>query len=144
MIVLLLLFGCFGHFLMARSKCRCFFARPLIQVSPVFAVRHAERAVLPDGFSQLSSPDSDGSRRGSLEDIIVDQHIRDSLLSQAILNFTLPPKVDRAVVSGTVGHKRVELAPEVYDRANQNEIRAALGVIGKQLLPNVRPSGLPK
>jgi hypothetical protein len=38
------------------------------------------------------------------------------------------------IVSGTVGHKRVELAPEVYDRANLSEIRAALGVVGKQLL----------
>jgi len=51
--------------------------------------------------------------------------------------------VHPVVVSGTVGHKRVELAPEVYDRANQSEIRAALGVVGKQLLPNVLPSGLP-
>src|ERR1022692_3542303 len=42
--------------------------------------------------------------------------------------------VHPVVVSGTVGHKRVELAPEVYDRANQSEIRAALGVVGKQLL----------
>jgi SpoVK/Ycf46/Vps4 family AAA+-type ATPase len=30
--------------------------------------------------------------------IIVDQQIKDSLLSQAILNFTLRPKIDRAVV----------------------------------------------
>ena len=51
--------------------------------------------------------------------------------------------VHPVVVSGTVGHKRVELATEVYDRANQSEIRAALGVVGKQLLPNVLPSGLP-
>ena len=47
------------------------------------------------------------------------------------------------VVSGTVGHKRVELAPEVYDQATQSEIRDALGLVGKQLLPNVLPSGLP-
>ena len=51
--------------------------------------------------------------------------------------------VHPVVVSGTVGHKRVELAPAVYDRANQSKIRAALGVVGKQLLPNVLPSGLP-
>jgi hypothetical protein len=51
--------------------------------------------------------------------------------------------VHPVVVSETVGHKRVELAPEVYDRANQSEIRAALGVAGKQLLTNVLPSGLP-
>jgi integrase len=43
--------------------------------------------------------------------------------------------VHPVVVSAVVGHKRVELAPEVYDRANQSEIRAALGVVGKQLLP---------
>ena len=46
-------------------------------------------------------------------------------------------------VSGIVDHKRVALASEVYDRAKQSEIRAALGVVGKQLLPNVLPSGLP-
>lgn len=43
--------------------------------------------------------------------------------------------VHPVVVSAVVGHKKVEFAPEVYDRANQNEIRAALGVVGKQLLP---------
>jgi len=47
------------------------------------------------------------------------------------------------VVSAVVGHKKVHLAPEVYDRTDQNEIRAALGVVGKQLLSNVLPSGLP-
>jgi integrase len=41
--------------------------------------------------------------------------------------------VHPVVVSGTVGHKRVELAPEVYDRATQSEIRDALGLVGKQL-----------
>lgn len=46
-------------------------------------------------------------------------------------------------VSGTGGHERVELAPEVYDHAPQSEIRDALGLVGKQLLPNVLPSGLP-
>ena len=51
--------------------------------------------------------------------------------------------VHPVVVSAVVGHKSVQLAPEVYDRADQNEIRAALGVVGKQLLPNVLPSGLP-
>jgi integrase len=50
--------------------------------------------------------------------------------------------VHPVVVSGTVGHKRVELAREVYDRANQSEIRAALAVVGKQLLLNVLQSGL--
>jgi len=51
--------------------------------------------------------------------------------------------VHPVVVSAVVGHKSVQLAPEVYDRADQNEIRAALGVVGKQLLPKVLPSGLP-
>jgi len=51
--------------------------------------------------------------------------------------------VHPVVVSAVVGHKSVELAPEVYDRATQSEIRDALGVVGKQLLPNVLPSGLP-
>jgi hypothetical protein len=31
-----------------------------------------------------------------------------------------------------VGHKRIELAPGVYDRADQSEICAALGLVGKQ------------
>jgi hypothetical protein len=35
-------------------------------------------------------------------------------------------------VSAVVGHKSAELAPEVYDRANQHESRAGLGVVGKQ------------
>ena len=46
------------------------------------------------------------------------------------------------VVSAVVGHKSVELAPEVYDRANQNEIREALSLVGKQLLPNLLPSAV--
>lgn len=51
-------------------------------------------------------------------------------------------RVNPVVASGTVGHKRVELAPEVYDRSSQSEIREALGLVGKQLLPNLLPSGL--
>ena len=35
--------------------------------------------------------------------------------------------VDPVLVSAVVGHKSVELAPEVYDRATQREIREALG-----------------
>ena len=42
--------------------------------------------------------------------------------------------VHPVVVSAVVGHKSVELAPEVYDRATQSEIRDALGLVGKQLL----------
>ena len=50
--------------------------------------------------------------------------------------------VHPVVVSAVVGHKRVELAPEVYDRATIDEKRQALGVVGRQLLPigsNSRP-----
>ena len=60
---------------------------------------------------------------------------------------TLIRKMRRAgvhpvVLSGTVGHKRVEFAPEVYDRANMDDKRQALGLVGKQLLPNVLPSAV--
>jgi integrase len=48
--------------------------------------------------------------------------------------------VNPVVISGVVGHKSVELAPEVYDRADRNDIRLALGVMGKQLLPTVLPA----
>jgi len=48
--------------------------------------------------------------------------------------------VNPVVISGVVGHKSVELAPEVYDRADRNDIRLALGVMGKQLLPSVLPT----
>ena len=44
--------------------------------------------------------------------------------------------VHPVVVSAVVGHKRVELAPEVYDRATLDEKRQALGVVGRELLPN--------
>jgi integrase len=61
---------------------------------------------------------------------------------------TLVRKMRRAgvhpvVVSAIVGHKSVELAPEVYDRANMDEKRQALGLVGKELLPDVLPSGSP-
>lgn len=49
--------------------------------------------------------------------------------------------VHPVVVSAVVGHKRVELAPEVYDRANQNDIRAALCVVGRDLLSTGSKSG---
>jgi hypothetical protein len=48
--------------------------------------------------------------------------------------------VNPVVISGVVGHKSVELAAEVYDRADRNDIRLALGVMSKQLLPTVLPS----
>jgi hypothetical protein len=47
------------------------------------------------------------------------------------------------VVSAVVGHKSGELAPEVYDRVDQNEIRAALGIVGKQMQRSVLRTALP-
>lgn len=47
---------------------------------------YASHLVSPQEFSSL------------WDAIVVDQQIKDSLLSQAILNFTLRPKVDRAVI----------------------------------------------
>jgi len=58
--------------------------------------------------------------------------------------FTMPacPQAseDHQSFSG-VGHKRVGLAPEVYDRATLDEKRQALGVVGKELLPIGSNSG---
>ena len=48
--------------------------------------------------------------------------------------------VNAVVVSGTVGHKKVELAAEVYDRASSTDIGQALHVVGRQLLPTVLPN----
>jgi integrase len=48
--------------------------------------------------------------------------------------------VHPVVVSGVVGHKSIELAAEVYDRADRNDIRRGLGVMLKQLLPTVLPN----
>jgi len=44
------------------------------------------------------------------------------------------------VISGVVGHKNVELAPEVYDRASAADIGLALRNVGRQLEPNVEPN----
>jgi integrase len=49
--------------------------------------------------------------------------------------------VHPVVVSAVVGHKRVELAPEVYDRATLDEKRQALGVVSRELLPIGSNSG---
>ena len=38
--------------------------------------------------------------------------------------------LNAVVISGVVGHKSIELAPEVYDRADRSDIRLALGVVG--------------
>lgn len=48
--------------------------------------------------------------------------------------------VNAVVASGTLGHKSVELAAEVYDRASSTDIGQALHVVGKQLLPTVLPN----
>jgi hypothetical protein len=48
--------------------------------------------------------------------------------------------VNAVVVSGTLGHKSVEWAAEVYDRASSTDIGQALHVVGKQLLPTVLPN----
>jgi hypothetical protein len=39
-----------------------------------------------------------------------------------------------------LGHKKVELAAEVYERANSTDIGQALHVVGKQLPPIVLPN----
>jgi integrase len=51
--------------------------------------------------------------------------------------------VNPVVISGVVGHKSVELAAEVYDRASRNDIRLALGVMSKQLSTGLLPNLLP-
>jgi integrase len=48
--------------------------------------------------------------------------------------------VHPVVISGVVGHKSVELAAEVYDRADRNDIRQGLGVMVRTLLPKVLPN----
>jgi methylmalonyl-CoA mutase cobalamin-binding subunit len=48
--------------------------------------------------------------------------------------------VNPVVISGVVGHKNVELAPEVYDRASAADIGRALGLVGTELLPTVLPT----
>jgi integrase len=49
--------------------------------------------------------------------------------------------VNPVVISGVVGHKNVQLAAEVYDRASSADIGQALSLAGKQLLPRVLPNG---
>lgn len=44
------------------------------------------------------------------------------------------------VVAGVLGHKKVDLAPNVYDHCDTDDIRSALGVVGKQLLPSCYPN----
>jgi hypothetical protein len=44
--------------------------------------------------------------------------------------------------AGVMGHKSVELGPEVYDKASLADKGDALRLIGTQLVPNVVPKGL--
>ena len=44
--------------------------------------------------------------------------------------------VDPVVRAGAMGHSRVELGPEVYDKASLDENRAALTLVAKDLQAN--------
>ena len=44
--------------------------------------------------------------------------------------------VDPVIRSGVMGHKNVELAQEVYDKASPADIQNALSLVGKHLLQN--------
>jgi integrase len=44
--------------------------------------------------------------------------------------------VDPVIRSGVMGHKNVELAQEVYDKASRADIQNALSLVGKHLLQN--------
>lgn len=46
--------------------------------------------------------------------------------------------VDPVVRAGVMGHSRVELGPEVYDKASLDEKRAALAFVAKDLQANVQ------
>src|ERR1017187_1463681 len=44
------------------------------------------------------------------------------------------------VISDLLGHKRVNLAMDVYDRSNLKDFEQALGSVGNQLLPSCDPT----
>jgi integrase len=46
--------------------------------------------------------------------------------------------VDPVVRAGVMGHSKVELGPEVYDKANLDEKRAALALVARELQANVQ------
>ena len=46
------------------------------------------------------------------------------------------------VISDVLGHEGVNVGATVYDRANRSDLRDALGVMSKQLVPSVVPKGL--
>jgi hypothetical protein len=62
------------------------------------------------------------------------------MISTHLVRMMRRGSVHPVVLSAVVGHKSAELAAEVYDRTDQNEIRAALSVVGKQLSPSVLPT----
>jgi integrase len=60
-------------------------------------------------------------------------------LTTALRKAGVHPKV----VSSVLGHSRVNLAMDVYDHADAEDIRAALCVVGQRLLPSCYPNGSP-
>jgi integrase len=60
---------------------------------------------------------------------------------QTLVRMMRKAGVHPVVISGVVGHKSVELAPQVYDRADRDDIRQGLSVMSKALLPNLLPRG---
>ena len=60
------------------------------------------------------------------------QDFRHSLTKQMRRNGTHPK-----VISNLLGHKKVNLAMDVYDRSNLKDFEQALGSVGNQLLPVV-------
>ncbi len=50
--------------------------------------------------------------------------------------------VHAKVIAGVLGHSRVNLAMDVYDRATVEDFRQPLAFIAGQLLPDVTPSGV--
>jgi integrase len=60
---------------------------------------------------------------------------RHSLTSEMRRNGTHPK-----VISDLLGHKKVNLAMDVYDRSNLKDFEQALGSVGNQLLPSCDPT----
>ena len=60
---------------------------------------------------------------------------RHSLTTEMRRNGTHPK-----VISDLLGHKKVNLAMDVYDRSNLKDFEQALGPVGNQLLPSCDPT----
>ena len=60
---------------------------------------------------------------------------RHSLTTEMRRNGTHPK-----VISDLLGHKKVNLAMDVYDRSNLKDFEQALGSVGNQLLPSCDPT----